>query len=136
MSLTLNPTFTLATEGSLGAYMVVGGGFYHKVTNFTLPQTQEACSQFGCGFYTVDANVDHYTSNAGGVNGGFGLTYKFSNFSNERLFVEGRYVFIANENRPGVTSRNVSTASPTATNFYPANSHRTTYIPITFGLRF
>jgi len=135
-SLTANPTFTLATEGSLGAYMVVGGGYYHKVTNFTLPQTQQACGIYGCGYYTVNANVDHYTSNAPGVNGGFGLTYKFSKFSNERFFVEGRYVFMANQNRPGVTAKNVSTAPLTATNFYPANSHRTTYIPITFGLRF
>jgi hypothetical protein len=135
-SVTLNPTFTLATEGSLGAYMVVGGGYYHKVTNFTLPQTQLQCGIYGCGYYTVQANVDHYTSNAPGVSGGFGLTYKFSKFSNQRFYVEGRYVFVANENRPGVTARNVSTASPTATNFYPANSHRTTFIPITFGLRF
>ena len=135
-SFTVNPTFTLATEGSLGAYMVVGGGFYHKVTNFTLPQTQQACGIYGCGYYTVNANVDHYTSNAPGVGGGFGLTYKFSKFSNERFFVEGRYVFMANENRPGVTTKNVASAPLTASNLYPANSHRTTYIPITFGLRF
>ena len=135
-SFTVDPTFTLATEGSLGAYVVVGGGFYHKVTNFTLPQTQQACSLYGCGYYTVFANIDHYTSNAAGVNGGFGLTYKMSKFSNERFFVEGRYVFMANENRPGVTTATVRNSSLTATNLYPANSHRTTFIPITFGLRF
>jgi hypothetical protein len=42
-SFTLNPTFTVPTEGSLGAYVVVGGGFYHKVTNFTEPGTGTYC---------------------------------------------------------------------------------------------
>ncbi|HEY4382314.1 MAG TPA: hypothetical protein VGN01_18335 [Acidobacteriaceae bacterium] len=135
-SLTVNPTFTLATEGSLGAYVVVGTGYYHKVTNFTQPTTQFECSIYGCGYFDVNATVDHYTSNAIGVNGGIGLTYKFSKFSNERFYVEGRYVFMANENRPGITSQNAATAPANATNLYPANSHRTTFIPITVGLRF
>jgi len=135
-SFTLNPTFTLPTEGSLGAYAVVGGGFYHKVTNFTLPTTAEECSLYGCGYYTVDENVDHYTSNAFGVNGGFGVTYKFSQFSNERFYIEARYVLMLNQQRYGVTAANVASAPLTATNFYPANSNRTTYIPIKFGIRF
>jgi hypothetical protein len=134
-SFTLNPTFTLATEGSLGAYAVVGGGFYHKVTNFTLPTTQ--CADEFCEFqYAVDENVDHYTSNAGGVNGGFGLTYKFSKFSNERFYMEARYVFMANQQRTGYTAQNVATTTYSGYDAYPANSHRTTYIPIKFGLRF
>jgi hypothetical protein len=136
-SFTLDPTFTLVTQGSLGAYVVVGGGFYHKVTNFTLPSV--ACADPNCFFqYSVNQNVDHYTSNAAGVNGGFGLTYKFSKFSNERFYAEARYVLIANQYRPGVTA-----ASSTATlnayngfNLYPQNSNRTTYIPIKFGIRF
>jgi hypothetical protein len=134
-SFTLNPTFTLATEGSLGAYMVVGGGFYHKITNFTTPQT-ECLDQF-CQFTaTVNQNFDTYTSNAVGANGGFGLTYKFSKFSNERFFAEARYVFIANQARPGYTPANINSDNNNNTNLYPANSHRTTYIPIKFGLRF
>jgi len=135
-SFTLDPTFTLPTEGSLGAYAVVGTGYYHKVTSFTLPTTTEQCSAFGCGYFNVNETAGHYTSNAIGVNAGFGLTRKLSRFSNQRLYVEARYVFVANQPRAGVTAANVTTAPANATNLYPANSHRTTYIPITFGLRF
>jgi hypothetical protein len=134
-SFTLNPTFTLATEGSLGAYAVVGGGYYHKVTNFTTPTVQEVCYYY-CSEAEVNANFDHYTSNAGGVNGGFGLTYKFSHFSNERFYLEARYVVIFDSQRYGVTTANVANSSLTATDLYPANSNRTTYIPVTVGLRF
>jgi hypothetical protein len=134
-SFTLNPTYTFATEGSAGAYIVVGGGFYHKVTNFTTPETEEECYYF-CEEVEANANIDHYTSNAGGVNGGFGLTWKFSKFSNQRFYMEARYVLMFNQQRYGVTSANVASSSLTATDFYPANSNRTTYIPIKFGIRF
>ncbi len=139
-SFTVNPTYTLATEGSLGAYAVVGGGFYHKVTNFTEPGTGEYCDPYyGCYEYTANQVIDHYTSNAGGVNGGIGLTYKFSKFSNERFYVEGRYVVVFNQQRTGLTAFNVGTpfgANYGGYNYYPANSNRTTFIPIVFGVRF
>jgi hypothetical protein len=134
-SFTLNPTYTISTEGSMGAYVVVGGGFYHKVTNFTLPTTE--CADYYCEFqYSVDENVDHYSSNAGGVSGGFGLTYKFSHFSNERFYMEARYVLMLNSQRTGYTAQNVATTSYDGYDAYPANSNRTTYIPIKFGIRF
>jgi hypothetical protein len=79
-SFTLNPIFNFLQGEKTGAYVVVGAGFYHKVTNFTLPQ-QECADQF-CDFqFVVNTNIDHYTSNAPGFNGGFGLTYKFSRFA-------------------------------------------------------
>ena len=139
-SFTLNPTFTLPTEGSLGAYAVLGGGFYHKVTNFTVPAVGTYCDYYyGCYQYSANQVIDHYTSNAAGVNGGIGLTYKFSKFSNERFYVEARYVFIPNSQRYGLTSQNVGTSfgnAFTGANDYPQNSNRTTYIPVTFGIRF
>jgi hypothetical protein len=139
-SFTLNPTYTLATEGSLGAYAVVGGGFYHKVTDFTEPGTGTYCDPYyGCYQYQANQTIDHYTSNALGVNGGFGLTYKFAKFSNERFYVEGRYVVVFNQQRTGLTAANVGTstgAAYTGYDYYPANSNRTTYIPIVFGIRF
>jgi hypothetical protein len=136
-SFTLNPTFTLPTEGSLGAYVVVGGGFYHKVTDFTEPATGEYCDYiYGCYTYQANQTVDHYTSNAAGVNGGLGLTYKFSKFSNERFYMEARYVVVFNQQRYGLTAANVNTAPYYSDNQYPANSNRTAYIPITFGIRF
>jgi hypothetical protein len=136
-SFTLNPTFTLPTEGSLGAYAVLGGGFYHKVTNFTEPTVEESCYYY-CEEYQVNSNIDHYTSNAVGVNGGFGLTYKFSKFSNERFYMEARYVFIPNSQRYGVTASSPTSVlnTYTGTNLYPQNSNRTTYIPVKFGVRF
>jgi hypothetical protein len=136
-SFTLNPTFTLPTEGSLGAYAVVGAGFYHKVTDFTEPGTGEYCDPYyGCYTYTANQTIDHYTSNSAGFSGGIGLTYKVSKFSNERFYVEARYVFIPNSQRIGYTATNVATTNYNGYDAYPANSNRTTYIPVKFGLRF
>jgi len=131
-SFTLDPTVNLFQGKTVGAYAVVGVGFYHKVANFTTPQT--AVTYYGA--YTINATFDHYTSNAPGFNGGFGLTYKFSRFSNERFYAEARYVFVDNSQRTGVTYANANTAPVTSTNFYPANSNKTTYVPIKVGLRF
>ncbi|HEV2618432.1 MAG TPA: hypothetical protein VGU23_00670, partial [Acidobacteriaceae bacterium] len=134
-SFTLNPTFTLATEGSVGAYFVAGAGFYHKVTDFTTPTTQQYCYYY-CQEVSVNETFDHYTSNAPGFNGGIGLTYKLSQFSNERFYMEARYVVTLNSQRHGVTAANVGTSPLTATDFYPANSNRTTWVPIIVGIRF
>jgi hypothetical protein len=138
-SFTLNPTFTVPTEGSLGAYAVVGVGFYHKVTNFTVPSTGEYCDPYyGCYEYQANQTIDHYTSNAPGVSPGVGLTWKFSKFSNQRMYVEARYVIMLDSQRYGITASS-STAtlnSYTGNNLYPQNSDRTTYIPIKFGIRF
>lgn len=139
-SFTLDPTFSLVGQGSLGAYAVAGVGFYHKVTNFTLPANGVYCDYFGfCYQYQANQVVDHYTSNAPGVNGGLGLTYKFSKFSNQRFYVEARYVVVFNEQKVGLTAFNANTAfgrSYTGYNYYPANSNRTTYVPIKVGIRF
>jgi hypothetical protein len=138
-SFTLDPTFNLykgSGEG-LGAYAVVGVGFYHKTANFTIPSTGTYCDFYGfCYQYTANQTIDKYTSNAPGFNGGLGLTYKFSRFSNERFFLEARYVFVDNQHRAGFTVANEGSITATSTNLYPANSNRTTYIPIKAGIRF
>jgi hypothetical protein len=137
-SFTVNPSYNLFQSDSLGAYIVVGAGFYHKVANFTLPAN--VCLDQFCQFQaTQNQNIDHYTSNAPGFNGGFGLTYKAGRFSSEHLFVEARYVFIDNSQRIGITVANVNTPfgqSFTGTNEYPANSNRTTYTAYKAGIRF
>ena len=139
-SFSLNPVYTIAgggNAGGFGAYMVAGVGFYHKVTTFTVPQEEEYCDPYyGCENFEVNGTFDHYSSNAPGFNGGFGVTYKFSRFSNERFYAEARYVFVDNSQRQGVTINNYATQPATATNIFPANSNRTTYIPIKFGIRF
>ena len=126
-----------ATGEGLGVYVMGDVCFYHKVTNFTLPSDEEYCSYYGCGVYEINANIDHYTSNAPGFGLGVGFTYKFSHFSNERLYAEGRYVFIDNSQRSGYTAQDaVDGVTYTGTNFFPANSNRTTYFPIKFGIQF
>lgn len=136
-SFTIDPTYTFKSSEGLGGYLVVGAGFYHKVADFTAPQEEEYFDPY-YGYVAVDvqSNIDHYTSNSFGANGGFGLTYKFSRFSNERLYGEVRYVFVDNQQRRGFTVANLNQATVTSTNFYPANSNRTTYIPVKFGIRF
>jgi hypothetical protein len=138
-SFTLNPKYTFIDGDKFGAYGVAGVGFYHKVANFTTP-VQGTGYDYYYGFYTYTANetIDHYTSNAPGFNAGFGLTYKPSKFANERLFAEIRYDIILNSQRTGVTinSSSATLNSYTGTDFYPANSNRTTYLPIKFGIRF
>jgi hypothetical protein len=133
-SLTLNPTFTIAQgDSGMGAYIVGGVGFYHKRADFTTPTIVQDI--FGDEFQ-ANQIVDDYTSNAPGFNGGFGLTYKMSRFSGERLYAEARYVYIANKQRPGFTVNTISQILPTSTNLFPANSNRTTYIPVKVGIRF
>lgn len=136
-SFTLNPTYNIYTHQGLGAYVVAGGGFYHKVANFTIPETVSGYDYYGYyEQYTANEVIDHYTSNAAGVNGGIGFTFKPSRFANEKFYAEARYAFIANQNKPGFDINNYNSATATSTNFFPANSHRTTYIPIKFGIRF
>ncbi len=136
-SFSLQPTFTFYSRGPWGAYAKAGVGFYHKVANFTLPSAQYECYYF-CGIYEANYNLDHYTSNAPGYDAGFGLTYQLSPDSHARLYMEGRYVYIDNQQRSGIinTYPSVSSVTDSTTNFYPANSNRTEYIPVTVGIRF
>ena len=140
-SFSLNPMYTIVDTAPVGAYVIVGAGFYHKVANFTLPTN--ACADIYCIYqYTANQNIDHYTSNAPGVSGGIGLTYKTSRFSSERVYVEARYVFIDNSQRFGLTAANINTAAgqkyynSNGSDFYPANSNRTSYTAYKAGIRF
>jgi hypothetical protein len=153
-SFSIDPTYTFLNAGEthdgMGAYVVAGAGFYHKVANFTTPETIEGEDYYGDLIeYTANETIDHYTSNAPGFSGGFGLTYKFSRFSNERFYFEARYVFIDNSQRYGYNVNTIpnptpdsiarpaySAASPDPNNLYAPNSNRTTYIPIKVGIRF
>lgn len=139
-SFTVDPTLTFYSGDKWGAYVVAGVGYYHKTAAFTIPVTQQQQGYgYGYGYggsYQSNQAIDKYTSNAPGFNGGFGLTYKFSRFANERFYAEARYVFVDNSQRRGITANNLGSINATSTNFYPANSNRTTYIPIKFGIRF
>jgi len=131
-SFSLGPIFNFYTSDSIGAYAIGGVGFYHKYTQFTTPTTG-TCFDPYYGYYTCSGNqpIDWYTSNAFGVNGGLGMTYKFSRFANERFYAEARYVWTANQRKPFDVS-----GATSYFNSFPQASARTTYIPITFGIRF
>lgn len=131
-SFTLDPIINYYNGDKAGAYVIGGAGYYHKTANFTVPGTGTYCDPYyGCYQYTANETVDKYTSNAFGANAGFGFTFKPSRFSGERFFAEARYVWTDNKPRP----YNVS-GTTAYYNAFPQNSARTTYIPVTFGLRF
>jgi hypothetical protein len=119
-------------DSKFGGYLTLGAGFYHKVTDFTTPETQEYFDPYyGPIQYTANAVFDSYVSNSVGFNAGLGATYKFSKFAGERLYVEGRYVFTDN------SPRRFDISGATAYyNVFPQNSAKTTFIPITIGIRF
>ncbi|MBB5341858.1 hypothetical protein [Tunturiibacter gelidoferens] len=132
-SFTLNPIVNYYTSDTKGAYVIGGAGFYHKTANFSTPLPGIYCDPFGfCYQYLANATIDKYTSNAFGVNGGLGFTYKVSRFASTRFFVEGRYVYTFNSQR----QFSYGDANGNGFNVFPQNSAKTSYIPITFGLRF
>ena len=137
-SFSVDPTYNFYQGDKVGAYGVVGVGFYHKVTTFTVPTVGEIETFYGPIEYEANATFDHYTSNAPGFNGGIGFTYKPSKFSNQRLYAEARYVFVDNSQRTGITYNSSTTLLNTYAGFndFPQNSNRSTYIPIKFGIRF
>ena len=132
-SFTVDPIMNFYTSDTFGAYVTGGGGFYHKTANFTVPSIGTECDFFGnCFQFQANSTIDKYTSNAVGVNGGVGLTYKASRFSSIRFYVEGRYVYTFNSPR----AFSFGDANGNGFNVFPQNSAKTSYIPITIGIRF
>jgi hypothetical protein len=126
-SFTLDPIVNYYTSDTWGAYVIGGVGFYHKTANFTLPGTGVYCDYYGfCYQYNANYTIDKYTSNAFGVNGGIGFTYKLSRFGSQKLYTEARYVWADNKPRAFSLANN---------NLFPANSNRTSYFPVTVGIR-
>jgi len=136
-SFTLDPIVNYYTSDTFGAYVIGGAGFYHKYSVFTTATTG-TCYDYYYGYYTcrADQPIDWYTSNAFGVNGGFGFTYKLSRWASQRLYVEARYVWTDNKPRPYYDGTSGPPPSPNYSNVFPQASARTTWIPVTFGIRF
>ena len=131
-SFTLGPILNYYTSDTFGAYVTGGVGFYHKYTQFTIPTVGQYCDPYyGCYQYQANQPVDWYTSNAFGANAGFGFTYKLSRWANQRLYAEARYVWTDNKPRPFDVSGKTSYF-----NAFPQASARTTWVPVTFGIRF
>jgi hypothetical protein len=131
-SFTIDPRYTFYDSDKYGAYVVGGFGFYHKTATFTIPAIGTYCDPFyGCYQYQANQPIDTYTSNAPGVNGGIGMTYKFSRFASARFYAEARYVYMFNQPRPFDIS-----GTTNYFNVFPQNSAKTSYIPVKFGIRF
>jgi hypothetical protein len=132
-SFTVDPIMNFYTSDTWGAYVIGGGGFYHKTANFTIPSIGQYCDPFyGCFTYQANQTIDKYTSNAVGVNGGVGATYKFSRFASTRFYVEARYHYTFNSAK----QFSYGDANGNGFNVFPQNSRKTGYIPVTFGVRF
>jgi opacity protein-like surface antigen len=102
-SLTANAIYRIHPESRFGAYLIGGGGLYHRVVQFTRPTlAQELVVDPFFGFVfpvLVPANVNlgTFTSNAGGVNAGGGFTFKLPN-SDAKLYLESRYHWAGTHN--------------------------------------
>ena len=90
-SLTLNPIVHLNPHGNFDAYIIGGGGYYHRTVEFTQPtvNTIVAFDPF-FGFFPLDvpANqvVGSYSQNKGGLNIGAGASFRVKADSNAKFF--------------------------------------------------
>jgi hypothetical protein len=117
-SLTLDPVLDLFPKGTNGAYITGGGGFYRKLTSFTV---LVCCDFYG---YPVSEVANHFSSNQGGFNVGFGLTHRLGGTYNDgtmKLFAEARYLYVDTPKYNAFTG--------------PIDMGTTELIPVTFGVR-
>jgi len=94
-SFTVDPTVDLFPKSTNDLYVVGGGGFYRKVTSFTILAPTQYCSYFYCGYGYSPQTVGHFSSNQGGFNIGGGYIHRMGGMygdSKMKLFAEVRYV--------------------------------------------
>ena len=112
-------------KSKIGAYVIGGGGYYHKSTNFTTPvESYGGYYGFGGGGL-VNAPVIDFSDNAVGANLGTGVTFKpLGEYSQFKLFAEARYVFV---DTPSFNPNSLSGQPHTGTE---------ELVPVTVGIRF
>jgi Outer membrane protein beta-barrel domain len=114
-ALTVDPVFDLFPKRTNSVFVVGGGGYYHKSTNFNVLGGYDF---YG---YPVYVTANSFSSNQGGFNAGFGLTHRLGGVYGDgqlKLFAEVRYTWIAT---PEIGQAN--------------GLGRTEIIPVTFGVR-
>jgi hypothetical protein len=116
--LTLDPVIDLFPARTSSFYVTGGGGFYRKVTSFTV--------QVCCDFYGnyVNEVAAHFSSNQGGLNFGAGFTHRLGGTysdGNMKLFAEARYLWV---NTPEYNAFTGST-----------KMGATELLPVSFGVR-
>lgn len=117
-SLTLDPVIDLFPKRTYSAYLTGGGGFYRKVTSFTV---DVCCDFYG---YEVPELANHFSSNQGGLNFGFGATRRLGGVYGDgtmKLFGEVRYLDVKTPEFNSFTG--------------PTPMGATELIPVTFGVR-
>ena len=115
IALTVDPIIDLFPKRTNSLYVVGGGGYYHKSTNFNVLGGYDF---YG---YPVFVTANSFSSNQGGLNLGFGLTHRLGGVYGDgtmKLFAEARYTWIGT---PKVGQAN--------------GLGRTELIPVTFGVR-
>lgn len=115
IALTVDPILDLFPKRTNSVYLVGGGGYYHKSTNFNVLGGYDF---YG---YPVFVTANSFSSNQLGANFGFGLTHRLGGVYGDgqmKLFGEARYTWIA--------TPKLGTANGLG---------RTEIIPVTFGVR-
>lgn len=100
------------------AYIILGGGYYRRVTRFETPTNTSTSG-------STSVLTGTYYMNTYGEAAGFGFEWKPSFYSNMKIFTEARYNFIHGQNSD-------STTGGAHMDF---NSRNAQYIPVLLGLR-
>jgi hypothetical protein len=108
-SVTLNPIYRFRIGGPVGGYLIGGGGFYERDTDYTVPGQVFIPDGFGGGVLVPGFVDTHQVDDTGGVNVGAGITCNLG--WGTKLFAEVRYHYIFTAGEP------------------------TQILPITFGFR-
>ena len=128
-SFTLAPVYEVFPTHTNDFYVTGGGGFYRKVTNFSVLQPTQFCSYFYCGYGYAPQTVGHFSSNQGGWNIGGGFSHRMGGEygdSRVKLFAEVRFLDVLN---PSIIAQSANGLAPATIG---AN---TKVIPVSFGVR-
>ena len=129
-SFTVDPVVDLFPKSTNDIYVTGGGGFYRKVTTFTVLSPTEFCTYFYCGIGYVPATVGHFSSNQGGWNIGAGYQRRLGGMYGDgkmRLFAEARYLEVLS---PAIVGQSANGLAPVTIDA------DTKVIPVTLGIRF
>jgi hypothetical protein len=113
---TVDPSYRFHATEHYGFYVLGGGGFFRKTMEFN---STEPSYTLGTSAYTFPGS-----NNAGGVEGGLGVSKRPGLYNNARFFAEVRYVWV--DNKPSI---------PSNQQLYPGLYGQTHYMPVTAGFR-
>jgi opacity protein-like surface antigen len=136
-AVTFNAIFNtpLNTGQPVGAYVLGGGGYYHRMIQLTTPSVgyTTICDPYWLVCYptlvSVDRIIGDRSSNDFGINFGGGITFG----SDVKFYVEARYHYVWGSKVPEQTAQLPSGA--TVTSCAGGCSTNAGYMPLTFGVR-